>query len=638
MIRPAHYWRSAGASSAPSNILVFDTETWHGERASIEGGEWHTLRLGCALAYRLDRHGRSRLKRLTFRDADAFWSLVRSRLDTRRPLWIVGHNLPYDLGVVGGWSVITSDGFQCERLAVSGTLTWIKGVLWDRPVNFCDTLNYYKCSLASVGRAVGVAKHDMPSQDASDDTWERYCNNDVDVTAAGWDRLIEFVRKEELGPWQPTIAGLAFSGFRSRFMGHKVLCHSNPWVLRLERDSYYGGIVDFPRVGVTIPGPIYEADVVSMYPSVCMQPLPVKLLGQGKGLTVRDVERLLTRRHVIAEVTVETHDATYPCRLRGGVYYPHGVYRTTLATPELRLALERGHVRRVHFAAWYAAEPVFARYMRHFVESKEGYKKAGNDAYSTICKYLANSLYGKTGQTSPVWRAWDRSAMMVLEGDHRLPEGALAKYYDRPPDLYEPEEHVRLPGIPHPLEVRDLWGFVEVRVGERESRDSCPAIAATVTSYARCLLRQYQSIAGRGDWYYSDTDSLWVSSRGLSRLQADGVVAPGRLGMLDVKTDDTGSMIEHKCLYVHGPKDYETDTVRRLKGVRANATPTADGGWCQLHFPTALGQIRDRRDNGVYVRRVTKHLRRAIKRLVVGRDGHTRPMVFPHECPEECER
>jgi hypothetical protein len=556
---------------------------------------------------------------------------VRSRLDDRRPLWLVGHNLPYDLGVVDGWSVITSDRFLCDKLAVSGTLTWIKGTLDDKPVVFCDTLNYYKCSLKAVGKAVGREKMDMPSQAATDKEWADYCMNDVDVTADGWDALIDFVRREELGPWQPTIAGLAFSGFRSRFMTSKVLVHDKPYILKLERAAYYGGIVDCPRVGVRIDGPVYEMDVCSMYPSVCMLPMPTRLLGSGRGLTRAELERLLKKRHVVAEVTVTTRDAVYPCRLGQSVYYPHGTYRTTLATPELRQALAAGHVQRVHLASWYVAEPVFASYSDHFVRSKEAYKAAGNDAFSTLCKYMANSLYGKTGQTSPTWVQWDRRAMVLLECQHGLRPGSLSAYYDNPPDLYHPEETALLPGIAEPVDVRDLWGMVEVKVGERESRDSCPAIAATVTSYARCLLRSFQAVAGRDDWYYSDTDSLWVSARGKARLEAAGCVAEGQLGKLGCKG-------EHACLVVHGPKDYETDQFRRLKGVRANATPTDDGGWCQLHFPTALGQIRDRRPGGVFVRRVTKHLRREFRRLHVGRGGITRPLIFPKEMPEVTAR
>ncbi len=634
MNRTAHYWRRAGAASAPANILVFDTETWHGDRAKTAGGEWHTLRLGCALAYRLERGVRTRMLRTVFRDAAAFWSLVRSRLDKRRPLWVVAHNLPYDLGVVDGWGVITSECFLCDKLAVGGTLTWIKGTFDGHPIQLIDTLNYYKCPLKAVGRAVGIPKAEMPLQEETDDAWERYCRNDVDITAAGFDALIRFVRDEQLGPWQPTIAGLAFSGFRSRFMTHKVLVHDRPQILKLERAAYYGGIVDCPRVGTVIEGPLYELDVCSMYPSVCQNNLPTRLLGSGRGLTTNDLSKLLRTRHVIADVTIETRQATYPCRLKGGVYYPHGTYRTTLATPELSQALHAGHVRRIHFAAWYVADPVFRDYSAHFVAGKERYKGEGNEAFSTLCKYMANSLYGKTGQTSPVWREWGRTALRLLECDNNLPEGALSAWYDRPPDLYHPEEVVILPGIVSPIEVRDLWGFVELRVGEHESRDSCPAIAATVTSYARCLLRGYQAVAGAGNWFYSDTDSLWTNERGRRNLENSGCVSSGVLGKLDVKRDSDGKEIVHARLIVHGPKDYETDQVRRLKGVRATAEPTADGGWCQLHFPTALGQIRDRRPGGVFVRQVVKHLRREFRRLHVGRGGATRPLVFTKELPE----
>lgn len=626
-MRTAHYWKKAGEASAPSNVVVFDTETYHGPDVREGDRELQTLRVGCALAYRLDKGRRTREQRCTFRVPSDFWRFVRSRLDKKRPLWIVAHNVGYDMGVVGGWGVITSHTFGTLKSCVSNSLFYLKGFLDGLPVVIADTFNYYRCSLATIGKGMGYRKLRMPQPTACEARWEVYCRRDVDVCARALDNLIAFVRAEKLGPWQPSIAGLAFAAFRSRFMADRVLVHNDRNALRCEREAYYGGIVDTAFVGRVPADTIHEMDVCSMYPSVCREPVPVRLKSSSAKIGLQVVKKLMREFHVIADVTLESPDYPYPVRLKSGTYYPTGRFRTSLAMPELEHAVRYDRVKWIHFAAWYEAKPIFREYMEYFIGKKIAYSKEGNEAWSTICKYYGTNLYGKTGQETPVWREWDRDSMQELEEYHGLKRGSLSDYYKKPPTLYELEETCHVHGIEQPLQVRDYFGVVEVRVGENESRESVPAIAATITSYARQLLRSYQITAGAGHWFYSDTDSIWVDRIGLERLTDSGVVRQDELGFLSHKK-------EHAWMHVHGPKDYETDKVRRMKGVRVLATPTDDGGWSQLQFPSPIVQIRDGVAAGVVVRHVTKHLKRVIKRAKIGPDGSARPLVFPNERPE----
>lgn len=626
-MRKPHYWKAAGKGSAPSEIVVLDCETWHGDRARVEGGELQTLRLGVALAYRLEGGRRTRVKEITFRTAADFWALVKSRLNDRRPVWVIGHNLPYDLGVVGGWGVITGADYLTQKAAVSGQMFFVKGEWHGKGLNFCDTVNYYRCSLASLGKAVGIPKGEMPPQEASDREWEAYCKQDVHVTAAGVDALIRFVREEHLGPWQPSIASLSFAAYRSRFMREKTLVHCYKHVLRMERSAYYGGVVEVGFVGRVPASPVYELDVCSMFPAAARFDLPTRYKGYSERVGPRRLSSLLDEYSVVAEVEVATPTVQYPCRLKGGTYYPVGDYVTTLADPELRQALAAGHVRYVRRVAWYSRSAIFREYMEYFTGKKGEYRSADNLAFETLCKYYANSLYGKTGQLSPVWREWGPDALAQIEVDDGLPEGTLAYYADKPPDLYEPEEEYRFAQINRPFQVRNYFGVVEVRTRESEARDSCPAIAATITSAARVLLRSYHAAAGAGNWFYSDTDSVWVNAEGKRRLEDAGHVAPNVLGKLDVKG-------EHAFLHVHGPKDYETDRVVRMKGVRAGSKPEPDGSFYQLHFPGAKEQIKRATDGGVFVSDVKKTLHRLIKKCVVLPTGFTRPLRFPDENPE----
>lgn len=626
-MRHGHYWKLAGAKMAPANILCFDTETWHGDEAKVEGGEFQTLRLGCALAYRLEKGVRTRVKRITFTDPEPFWELVVSRLDKRRPLWVFAHNAAFDMGVVCGWEWLRETNIQVDKAAISGQLFYLKCIHNGCGLVFADTLNYYRCSLKQLGRAVGIHKSEMPTQESGDADWQRYCMQDVEVTAAGVDALIAFNRKERLGPWQPSIAGLAFSGYRAAFMKHQVLVHDDRPCLNLERGCYYGGLVDTPRIGEAPSTPIYELDVCSMYPSVCQYDLPYYKEGYSERVGMKVFDKLRKKYMLAAEVTIESPETPYPVRLKSGTYHPTGRFVTCLAHPELMRAVDAGHVKWIHRLAWYRYAPIAADYMKHFVRRKVEFKKADNAAFETLCKYYANNLYGKWGQMTPQWLEYGPEALAALEEQFGLREGLLQEKYPTAPDLYCPEAFRLFPEIKEPIPLRDYYGVVEMRVGECESRDSCPILAATVTSYARLLLRDYQKIAGEGNWYYCDTDSIWTNRVGYERLVAAGSVKQDTLGYLSLKH-------EHNRLVVFGPKDYECDTARRLKGIRAAAKPDGKGGWTQLHFPSAAAQIRLNKPGGVFVAEVLKHLRRELTKCVLLPDGKTRPLVFPLENPE----
>ena len=626
-VRKAHYWKVAGASSAPSNIMVFDCETVFGPSAEVPGGELQKLRLGVAIAYRLEHGTRTRIHRIVFRTADEFWQFVISRLDKKRPLWVFAHNIAYDLGCVSGYGWIMRSGYTTSKAAVSGQLFFLKGHFDGKPLNFCDTINYFRCSLASLGNSVGRAKLEMPTPEAPDETWIEYCGNDVEVAALGIDKLIQFGREHALGPWQPSIAGLAFSAYRSSFMSHKVLVHPYKQALITERTAYYGGVVDTPLVKRKIPGPIYELDVCSMYPHCCTYDLPTKFVRDGRRYGLQAVKRLAEKYLVFADVDLDSPDTQYPVKQRKGTYYPVGTFRTCLAHPELMYAVEHGHVKYLHYISVYEKAPIFKYYMEWFVSRKIEYELAGDDAFRTVCKYYANNLYGKTGQMTPHWQEWGRDSLTQLEEIHGLSEGSLEQWYDKPPDLFLPEETFRFPTIPIPIEVRDIYGVVELKLRQSESRESCPAIAATVTSYARLLLRSYQRIASPGHWFYSDTDSIWVDETGKTNLETAGAIRQDTLGYLSVKS-------EHSWLVVHGPKDYETSNTVKLKGVSRNAKLTDDGGFRQLQFPSAITQIRDGVDNGVYVRHVTKHLSRCVTKAKVLTTGETVPLNFPDDNPE----
>lgn len=626
MPRTCHYWRRAGATACPSSLLIFDTETVPTRHPHYHGGELHVLRLGVAHAYRLEKGRRTRQVQETFRTAAEFWRLVEARLNPERPLWLMAHNTAFDLGVIGGWERFAAPDCEWSTVILEGGICHLRGSMSGKPLVVSDTGNYYRQPLAVIGKSLGRAKLPMPGFGESDDAWETYCREDVAITADAIDNLIAFWREHELGPWGPTISSLAFNAYRHRFMTEKVLVHTNREALKLERAAYYGGRVDTPLIGQRVEGEVTECDFSSLYPSTYLEPLPYHLEACTPRPRPEWVIGWLRGGELVADVTVRTASDTYPCRVKNRVFHPIGEYRTALAGPELRYAIEAGHVRMVHAAAFYRAAPIFRRFAEFFYPLKDHYEDAGNEGFRYVVKLLLNSLYGKTGQQSPRWVVWGAECLRQLEEFHELEPHCLDRYAHldlTPASLFATESW---PELGEELAIRHIFGQTEVCVGRNESRDSCPAIAATVTSYGRVKLSHAQRVAGYRQWFYSDTDSVWCNATAIDRFQRAGLLAQGELGKLAV-----GKVV--KDFLVHGRKDYEHDAGRRLKGIRHGVQPDRDGGYHQLHFPSAMCQFNAKLAEGVFLKEVVKHLRRRVDWCHVGPDGWTTPFRFPEDCP-----
>lgn len=619
MTRRAHYWRPAKRTSCPANIVAFDTEGRAAEPVEGQGQPRQLWRLGCAIGYRLEGGRRTRIARHRAVTPASLLAFIVGRLGKRKPLWIIAHNLPFDLKLGGLWGTLTSERFQCSHCAMSPGSTFIKGKLDGKAVVLADTFNWWKCPLAEVGQELGMLKMPMPAPDDDDRAWSDYCMRDVEVCAAAFDAAIQFVREHDLGPWAATVAGQAFSALKCRFLKHRVLVHDDDRVLKLERQAYYGGIVETSYVGSVREHGVTELDVQSMYPACCRGELPVRLAGYSAGIGPEALRTLSDQYAICADVLVRSERETYPCRDGLRVIYPTGEYRTALPDPELREALRQGHVAKVYAASWYHKAPVLRECMEYLLALRRSDGLKDKPAQRMLCKALANSLYGKVGQKNIRWERWGEEALRRIEELNGLAPGSLAHRYHRPPRLLAMEETYLCGEARTRLKLRDYWGFTEVQVDWGESRDSVPIMAACVTSEARLLLREYQRLAGPRHWYYSDTDSLWVDAVGLMRLHECGAVVPGEPGKLSVRR-------EASKLIIRAPKDYTVDGARVVKGAKSSATWDGEDCYEQDQFPGSSSMLRDVANPGVLIQRVRRKLRRCLDRCTVLPDGWTVPL------------
>lgn len=566
---------------------------------------------------------------------ERFWGWLSDLADLRQggnrgSVVAVAHNVGYDVLATGGADHLTARGWIAEAPYEKGPVfiwRWSKN---GRTLTILSSTNFYQAKLAAVGEAYGCPKLDTDTQTEDIEELAVYCRRDVEIVRRAILGLVEFLATggerpaRPIGPWADTLSSVAFKAFRFGFLRHRIELHVHPVAEGLERAAYHGGRTQPFLVGQPCPLPIHDLDINSLYPSVMIdQPFPIRLLQVREGDDAALRETVETGGLVIAdvEVTVERPCIPYVDTETAKLTFPVGTFRATLTSPELAVAYREGIVRDVRAWAVYEGAAIFADYIAAMYSRRLRAREEGREAISLLFKYLMNNLYGKFGQKREVWTC-------VGPCD---PSDVGTETFIGP----------------------DGKSFVEKRFnGQRwvcaqtvEAYNSFPAIAAFVTAYARVRLWSAMNVAGNyaphpdggrqgREFYYCDTDSLFVSDVGRARLDAAGMIDSKRLGALKVE-----KTITQRAIFF-GAKAYWIDDVRRHKGLPKDhrthwddgtevRTPDGEPGAAYDAWPHLATAIREGSLASFANRTVVKRLRVDYDKDSVGWDGWTTPWRLP---------
>src|SRR5207244_6852407 len=95
-------------------------------------------------------------------------------------------------------------------------------------------------------------------------------------------------------------------------------------------------------------------DVNSMYGKIMADMMvPTMLCTTSNQVTLNDLVKWSRQRAVIAEVTIETSCPAYAVREKDKLIFPIGKFEAVLSTPEIKYAIEFGHIVSVKRAAFY---------------------------------------------------------------------------------------------------------------------------------------------------------------------------------------------------------------------------------------------------------------------------------------------
>jgi len=586
----------------PRHLIFFDTETIQ-ER--LENGDTkQRLKLGWA-CYIQRAYGRNRTKLewFYFDNPLDFWTFVYKHTERKRKLWVLARNLVFDFTMVRGWTYLRQVGFKLKFFHNEGctSIISVKGRFGS--IVFLDIMNWFVESLAETGKRIGRPKLKIDFETCSDSELSAYCKRDVEIEVDNFERFIKFLEGNAISRLCYTRGSTAMAAYLFSHYRHKIYIHNNEQAIELERQAYRGGRCECFYLGGLNNENYSFVDVNSLYPFVMSNnKYPCKYVKLLHRISCVALQHIIEHESAVAEVLIDTDEPVYAIR-RERTIFPIGQFWACLTTPELKYAFEHNHIVKIERAVVYKQADLFSSYVNRFYKLRQEFKSAGVAEYEELCKKMLNSLYGKFGQKADVWEKI----------------GDCPSEPDRVELLFKS-------GVCGVKQIRYLLGEIFELKGYEESFNSFPAIAAHVTAYGRMYLYELMKIAGEGNYFYCDTDSLIVNEVGLCNLQSQ--IDNVKLGGLKIVEN-----IEN--LIIRGLKDYSTETKQVVKGIRKNAVKIADGVYEQDIWPSFRGTLRKASTDSYTVKRQRKILVRKYTKGTVNSDGSVVPFLLgePDEYP-----
>jgi len=598
--RKPHALRREKTIAMPRHVVFFDTETTMTE--SETGETIHKLKLGWGCYLRRSSHDRKEKREWqAFKSATCFWDFVFEHCQTKNRLWVIAHNLSFDFTVVDGFKFLYDRGFKCRFFYSSSGTTLIKVKAKGMSIMFVDSVNWFKESLETIGKRIGLPKLSVDFDNVGDSELSIYCRRDVEILVEIFLRLVEFLTVNRISRLCYTIGSTAMAAFLFRHYRETIYIHNNDRAIELERASYKGGRTECFFIGELSDGPYYVVDVNSLYPFIMQQyQFPIKYEHVLHDIPCSDLTGILADRSMVAEVVINTDRSAYAVK-RDRTIFPVGRFTTTLTTPELLYAIDNGDIESIPHAVTYTHSNIFSSYVKRFYKLRQECEESDKPLFEHFCKLLLNSLYGKFGQKIEQWTKI----------------GDCPGETNRIEDVIDAVTHRR-------KRLRYLLGEVSEVTGHVESRHSFPAIASHVTAYARMYMFEIMQAAGWGNYYYCDTDSLFVNSTGLENL-AD-YMSDTELGKLKVES-------QTDTIKIFGLKDYSIDSKTVIKGIRKSAVRISDVDYKQEQWPSLQGMLNRSETTQYKTHLQTKHLTREYTKGTISVSG----WVLPFEIPDESD-
>lgn len=536
-VRAAHWIKANHHARIPKRWIAFDTES---RTEAGDNEEIQTFASGAAFRWRRDLKTGNALESSTFGTAEELWEWVAEFCRDGVRTICSAHNLGYDIRISGCLDCLPRLGFSLEWCNLDrnvSAMTWRsnRGTLI-----LCDLFTWIPKPLFEIGNMVGLPKLNMPTMGASKAVWDRYCMRDAEIVHRAVDELASFVEAENLGNWQPTGAGMAYSTWRHRFMSHKVLVHDEKRVLTAERVAMHTGRAEAWRHGDLKGDTWYEVDLRSAYTRIAAESeLPAKWKFSHGRVSQAQYENLSEHYRVLCNVRIKADKPVVPFYTGERTIWPVGEFETWLWDVEVNELLAEGQGVSWHGVECYAKAPVLRDWATWTLSVSNGDVDNVAPVARAWAKHSGRALIGRLSLRVPSWEMYGGN-----------PYGTAGISYDVDYDTTD---------VRRMMHIGDKT-FVET--DRIEGRDSVPQITGWIMAECRIRLWWAMCAAGFENIAHVDTDSVLVNAEGLRRLREH--YGPQFKYMWQVKAT-------WNWLNVYGPRNIRAGRDRKVAGVPKGA-------------------------------------------------------------------
>lgn len=590
--QPRHYIRRNETTRVPRRHIVLDCEARDVSQSSGVAQKW--LLAVAAFCESLP-DGRWKIRYETYDTPEQLWGDIEAfcRPKKRTVLW--AHNMGYDLRVSAGLSTLANAGWVCERIRLAQIGTFARWSKAGVSLTAVDSMSVWPCSLASLGRTIGMVKLPLPPDDTRS-RWVARCRRDVDILRTAVCEYVDWLRNADMGCWQATGAGQAWAGFRHKHYTHPILVGDALGVAEHEQRALWTGRTEVWRWGVSHTARIYDYDWKNAYPNIARTvSVPTAQLSRVAKPTLAGLLQAATKYAVLARCTVTTEQPVVPTSHNGGILWPIGLFETTLWDPELRLLSECDAHVEIHEAWLYRKAPALKSWAEWALGEINDSSGAVPGWRKLLLKHWSRALVGRFALKYGVWADQGHAATFELE---------IRQAHDR-----DTGEYFRLMQIGHQV--------FEDRPPEPCS-DYFPAVTGYIMSEQRAQLWRAMQMIGEANVLYVDTDGLLLTGRGARNAEA--LISNGHLEGLRRKRSYRGYEIG-------GPRQIILGGEPHISGLPRNAERVDQDRWVGEVWRGFERSLLLREPNQVTVHARTFRVRATDRRRTRQVDGRTSPVL-----------
>ena len=549
-----------------------------------------------------------------FEDYKEFWDWIEEK--NTDELIIYAHNTDFDFKICNGWKeLVIKRKYDITKIYIEGPIFMLEleqAENWEAynegtnkntfKLKIYDTFNYVHASLEDIGKALKLPKMSIDFQKCSKEELKVYCRNDVEITFQFIRNLIDFLNIYDLSKLNATGASIALNTFKHKFYDDKkipIYIHANKFAIKLERDSYRGGITDCFKTG-EIREPQIKLDINSMYPhQMRLYNIPTRLFfyGEDGAFLLPEIKKQLNGpNHIIADVTIKLPQekayilSRFEINKQEKTGFLYGEYRIVLTTPELEYVNKYGKILKVHRLALYESHNLFKEYVDFFYKKRLEFEAQDNKIYAMFCKSMLNNLYGKFAQKESDMTLLKKDNLEIIR-QYRVIDGTQKKNNNY--------SVLRIGG-----------NLIKITPTDKNSYDSFVAISSIITAYARMYLIEIIEKAKRENIAYCDTDSIIINKSAIDSIKKYIDYNKTRaLGLLKIEG-------ESKLTKIIRPKYYEFDGDLKCKGVKTKGKNKAitleenDNFWRikQIHFEKFKTSLRKNHATQQHLKMIEKKI------------------------------